>query len=121
MTPVQTQSRPAAPAATDATDATDASGPQVRDDMTIEVALAVLAGARAGHLFLCDEDDQRTGLITRDRLIAVRDSPAYTDQVRLRDVIGVSGPCPSLMPLPAGSEQASQRRLNAPPTAWPWM
>ncbi|WP_237330148.1 CBS domain-containing protein [Streptomyces sp. BA2] len=74
MTPVQAPSR----------------GPQVRDDMTVELALSVMSGASAGHLFLCDEDDQRTGLITRARLVAVRDSPAYTDQVRLRDVLALS-------------------------------
>ncbi|MEV6755304.1 CBS domain-containing protein [Streptomyces sp. NPDC051214] len=70
MTPVQAPSR----------------GPQVRDDMTVELALSVMAGAGAGHLFLCDEDDQRTRLITRARLIEVREGPAYSDQVRLRDV-----------------------------------
>ncbi|MGW7077938.1 CBS domain-containing protein [Streptomyces sp. NPDC054866] len=58
--------------------------------MTVELALSVMAGASAGHLFLCDEDDQRTGLITLARLVAVRDSPAYTDQVRLRDVLALS-------------------------------
>lgn len=55
--------------------------------MTVEVALAVMSGARAEHLFLCDEDDQCTGLVTQAQLAAVRDSPSYTDVVRLRDVI----------------------------------
>jgi predicted transcriptional regulator len=68
----------------------DAAGPQVRDDMTVELALSVMAGAGSGRLFLCDEDDQCTGLITRERLIAVRDSPAYTDQLRLRDVLALT-------------------------------
>ncbi|MGW7070484.1 CBS domain-containing protein [Streptomyces sp. NPDC054855] len=66
------------------------SGPQVRDDMTVELALSLMAGADAGHLFLCDEDDQRTRLITRARLIEVREGPAYTDQVRLRDVLALT-------------------------------
>ncbi|MEU3742075.1 MULTISPECIES: CBS domain-containing protein [unclassified Streptomyces] len=65
-------------------------GPQVRDDMTVELALSVMAGAGAGHLFLCDEDDQCTGLITRARLIEVRESHAYTDQIRLRDVLALT-------------------------------
>ncbi|GAA1928032.1 CBS domain-containing protein [Streptomyces durmitorensis] len=95
MTPVQTQPRPADPATVPLTGAesaggTDASGPQVRDDMTVELALSVMSGSGAGHLFLCDEDDQCTGLITRARLIAVREGPAYTDQVRLRDVLALT-------------------------------
>ncbi|MEU0967311.1 CBS domain-containing protein [Streptomyces sp. NPDC005917] len=64
-----------------------AAGPRVRDDMTIEVALSLMAGARVDHLVLCDGDDQRTGLITRTRLALLRDSPTYTDRVRLRDVL----------------------------------
>ncbi|MGW7267177.1 CBS domain-containing protein [Streptomyces sp. NPDC054842] len=54
--------------------------------MTVEVALSVMASARTGHLLICDEDDQLTGRVTRARLTAVRDSPGYTDRVRLRDV-----------------------------------
>ncbi|MFG3496220.1 CBS domain-containing protein [Streptomyces sp. NPDC047928] len=66
-----------------------ASGPRVRDDMTVEVALSLMAGARVDHLVLCDEDDQSTGMITRNRLAVLRDSPAYTDRIRLRDVLAV--------------------------------
>lgn len=58
--------------------------------MTVELALSLMAGADAGHLFLCDADDRRTGLITRARLVEVREDPAYTDQVRLRDVLALS-------------------------------
>ncbi|MFG2651847.1 CBS domain-containing protein [Streptomyces sp. NPDC048436] len=87
MTPVQTQHRPADSATTTTV---DAAGPQVRDDMTVELALSVMDGEGSGQLFLCDADDQCTGLITRERLIAVRDSPAYTDQIRLRDVLALS-------------------------------
>lgn len=99
MTPVQTQPRPADSAIVSMPDSAgssecagglDVSGPQVRDDMTVELALSVMAGAGAGHLFLCDEDDQCTGLITRARLIEVRESHAYTDQVRLRDVLALT-------------------------------
>lgn len=58
--------------------------------MTVELALSVMAGAGAGHLFLCDENDQRIRLITRARLVEVRGGPAYTDQVRLRDVLALT-------------------------------
>ncbi|MER7837448.1 CBS domain-containing protein [Streptomyces sp. NPDC096040] len=64
-----------------------AAGPRVRDDMTVEVALSLMAGARVDHLVLCDGDDQRTGLITLARLALLRDSPTYTDRIRLRDVL----------------------------------
>ncbi|WP_381575940.1 CBS domain-containing protein [Streptomyces echinoruber] len=55
--------------------------------MTVEVALSLMAGARVDHLVLCDEDDQSTGLITLARLAVLRDSPTYTDRIRLRDVL----------------------------------
>lgn len=63
------------------------SGPRVRDDMTVEVALSLMAGARVDHLVLCDADDQSTGLVTRARLAVLRDGPAYTDRLRLRDCL----------------------------------
>ncbi|MET9832214.1 CBS domain-containing protein [Streptomyces sp. NPDC006385] len=63
-----------------------AAGPRVRDDMTVEVALSLMAGARVDHVVLCDGDDQSTGLITLAGLAVLRDSPAYTDRIRLRDV-----------------------------------
>ncbi|MFF3609787.1 CBS domain-containing protein [Streptomyces sp. NPDC002463] len=94
MTLVQMQPRPPrpAPARTRTAAATDTSGPQVCDDMTVEVALAVMAGARAGHLIVCDNDDQCTGLVTRALLTTVRDSPAYTDRLQLRDISGDGAP-----------------------------
>jgi CBS domain-containing protein len=73
MTPVLTQ-HPAAYAL------------HIRDDMTVEVALSLMAGARVDHLVLCDGDDQSTGVVTLARLTVLRDAPAYTDRVRLRDV-----------------------------------
>ncbi|MEW2608686.1 CBS domain-containing protein [Streptomyces sp. NPDC047880] len=73
MTPVRTQ-HPAAHA------------PLIRDDMTVEVALSLMAGAQVDHLVLCDGDDQSTGLVTLARLTALRNTPVYTDRVRLRDV-----------------------------------
>jgi CBS domain-containing protein len=96
LTLAQTRQRPAhpvtAPAHLTVVDAMDGSGPRVGDDMTVEVALSVMAGARVGHLLLCDEDGQCTGSITLAQLAVVRDSSAYTDRLRVRDVMGASGP-----------------------------
>jgi hypothetical protein len=58
--------------------------------MTVEVALSLMAGARVDHLVLCDGDDQTTGLITLSGLAVLRDSPAYTDRIRLRDVLALA-------------------------------
>ncbi|CAM5704026.1 CBS domain-containing protein OS=Streptomyces fumanus OX=67302 GN=GCM10018772_11370 PE=4 SV=1 [Streptomyces fumanus] len=52
-----------------------AAGPRVRDDMTVEVALSLMAGARVDRLVLCDGDDQSVGLITLARLAVLRESP----------------------------------------------
>jgi CBS domain-containing protein len=82
----------AVPGTTAETVATAASGPQVWDDMTVEVALCVMAAARTGHLVVCDADGRRTGLVTRARLAAVRDGSGYTDRVRLRDVAQAFAP-----------------------------
>ncbi|MEU2712978.1 CBS domain-containing protein [Streptomyces sp. NPDC007205] len=73
---------------------TDGQGPRVCDDMTVEVALAVMAGARVGYLTVCDGDDQSTGSITLVRLAVLRDSSTYTDRIRLRDVLDGSLPSP---------------------------
>ncbi|MEV5608827.1 hypothetical protein [Streptomyces sp. NPDC052225] len=54
--------------------------------MSVEVALAIMTAARTGRLAVCDQDDERTGLVTRTGLTAVRASSAYTDRVRLRDI-----------------------------------
>ncbi|MFI8101368.1 CBS domain-containing protein [Streptomyces sp. NPDC086023] len=114
MTPVQMKSRPTHSAQThpSVADAIDPAAPQVCDDMTVEVALAVMAGARTGHLRVCDNDDQCTGLVTGAQLATIRDSTAYTDRLRLRDLSGRgpsdhystapgtrSGPAPSPLPL----------------------
>ncbi|WSJ91034.1 CBS domain-containing protein [Streptomyces sp. NBC_01304] len=77
----------AAPHAPSAVDIADATGPQVWADMTVEVALSVMAAAQAGHLVLCDADGRRTGLITQARLSGVRNRPSYTDRVRLADIV----------------------------------
>ncbi|NEC90434.1 CBS domain-containing protein [Streptomyces sp. SID12501] len=87
------QPRPATagPVHSTAADAMDVTGPQVWHDMTVEVALSVSAAAGTGHLVLRDEDGQYVGLVTRARLVAVRDSRGYTDRVRLSDITDGSG------------------------------
>ncbi|MER7477683.1 CBS domain-containing protein [Streptomyces sp. NPDC126510] len=64
----------------------EVDAPRIRDDMTVEVALSLMAGARVDHLVLCDGDDQSTGLVTLARLTGLRNAPTYTDRVRVRDV-----------------------------------
>ncbi|MFF3020741.1 hypothetical protein [Streptomyces sp. NPDC057939] len=91
-------------------DAREAAGPQVCDDMTVEVALAVLAGARSDHLLVRDEDGLCTGLISRARLTAVRDGAAYTDRIRLRDVLGEYGPVIAPVATTVGAERAVRHR-----------
>ncbi|WP_329336744.1 CBS domain-containing protein [Streptomyces sp. NBC_00663] len=66
------------------------AGPRVRDDMTVEVALSLMTGARVEYLLLCDGDDQCTGSITRAELAVHRGSSRYTDRLRLRDVLTLS-------------------------------
>ncbi|MFD5897724.1 CBS domain-containing protein [Streptomyces sp. NPDC060366] len=94
MTLVQMQPRPASatPVHRTAADAMDTGGPQVCDDMTVEVALSVMASARTGHLLVCDNDGLCTGLLTQAQLTAARDSSAYTDRIQLRDILGDRGP-----------------------------
>ncbi|MFD3699836.1 CBS domain-containing protein [Streptomyces sp. NPDC058646] len=118
MTLVQMQSRSAHADLVHRTvdDAMEAAGPQVCDDMTVEVALAVIASSRTDHLLVCDDDGLCTGLVTRDRLISLRDSAAYTDRVRLRDVLGDRGPFTSPMTTMAEAEHAMHYgRLTALP------
>ncbi|MGT2529217.1 CBS domain-containing protein [Streptomyces nojiriensis] len=84
--------------------------------MTVEVALAVMASARTEHLLVCDEDGLCTGLVTRAGLATVRDSAAYTDQVRLRDLPGDRGPVASYVTTMAEAQHAMRyRRLDALP------
>ncbi|MFF9898862.1 CBS domain-containing protein [Streptomyces longispororuber] len=87
MTPAPT--RPPVPrlSAPATADGRRVPGPRVRDDMTVEVALSLMAGAGVDHLVLCDGDDQSTGVVTLAVLTGLRDGPAYTDRIRLRDVL----------------------------------
>ncbi|WP_405724824.1 CBS domain-containing protein [Streptomyces sp. NBC_00028] len=116
MTLVQTQPRPADADSTHRTaqEVMDAAGPQVCDDMSVEVALAVMAAARTGRLVVCDQDDQRIGLVTRTDLTAVRDSGAQADRVRLRDILGDHGSFASRVTTMGEAEHAMRsRRLGA--------
>ncbi|MFI6371793.1 hypothetical protein [Streptomyces sp. NPDC050546] len=87
MTPVQARRHEAEHSPMALADDMAASGPRVRDDMTVEVALSVMAGARVEYLLLCDGDDQCTGSVTRAELAVHRGSATYTDRIRLRDVV----------------------------------
>jgi CBS domain-containing protein len=116
----QTQFRPASahPAHGTVADTMDAAGPQVWEDMTVEVALSVMAAARTRHLVVCDEDGLSTGLVTRARLTAVRDGSGYTDRIRLRDIADVIGPFAPLLTTGAEAERAMCCRwLGAAPVA----
>ncbi|MFD9545108.1 CBS domain-containing protein [Streptomyces sp. NPDC060022] len=120
MTLVQMQPRRASgiPVHSKVAEVMEAAGPQVCDDMSVEVALAVMAAARTGRLVVCDQDGQRTGLVTRAELAAVRDSSAYTDRVRLRDVLGDHGSITSPVTGAAEAEHAMRHlRLGARPVA----
>ncbi|MGW5325321.1 CBS domain-containing protein [Streptomyces sp. NPDC004014] len=98
------------PAPPTAVEDIEGHGPRVCDDMTVEVALAVMAGARVEYLTVCDGDDESTGVVTRVGLAGVRDSSAYTDRIRLRDVSG------GALPSPAGGEYG--RAPGAPALAY---
>ncbi|MEV4331815.1 CBS domain-containing protein [Streptomyces sp. NPDC049597] len=109
MTPVQTQPHPTNTATNrSVVEAVNEAGPQVWGDMTVEVALSVMASARAGCLILCDEDGRCTGLVTRAQLTAARDSSSYTDRIRLRDVLD-DGPGTSTVTTMAEYEQATRQ------------
>ncbi|MCX4682034.1 CBS domain-containing protein [Streptomyces sp. NBC_01433] len=97
-------------------DAMDTAGPQVCDDMTIEVALSVMASARTGHLLVCDDDGLCTGLVTQAQLTTARDSAAYTDRVQLRDMLDNRGPFTSPVTTAADAQHAMRgRRLGVLP------
>ncbi|WEO96529.1 CBS domain-containing protein [Streptomyces sp. FXJ1.172] len=94
MTPARTQYRRPDPTPVSVVNDSEGHGPRVCDDMTVEVALAVMASARVEYLTVCDGDDESTGLVTRLRLAVLRDSSTYTDRIRLRDVLDGSLPSP---------------------------
>ncbi|MFI0242293.1 DUF4240 domain-containing protein [Streptomyces sp. NPDC016845] len=93
LTLVQMQPRPVGtdPAHRPVTGVMDAAGPQVCDDMSVEVALAVMSAARTQRPIICDQDGQCTGLFTRAQLAAAQDRAAYTDHVRPREILDGHG------------------------------
>lgn len=118
LTLVQMQGRPegATPVHRTVVEVMDAAGPQVCDDMSVEVALAVMAAAGTARLVVCDQDGQCTGLVTQTELAAVCDSSAYTDRVRLRDILGDHGAFTSPVTTVAEAEHAMHYlRLGALP------
>ncbi|WP_432073018.1 CBS domain-containing protein [Streptomyces wuyuanensis] len=115
MTPIHAQARPTGTtsASVAVAGAADEAAPQVWGEMTVEVALSVMAGARVGHLLLCDDDGRCTTLITSAQLATVRGSAAYTDRVRLGDVLRDHGAfSPAVAP---SAEQAHRTALFAAP------
>ncbi|MFF2896540.1 hypothetical protein [Streptomyces sp. NPDC057966] len=112
---MQPHSANATPVPRTALDTMNNAGPQVCDDMTVEVALSVTASARTGHLRVCDNDGLCTGLVTQAQLTTVRDSPAYTDRLQLRDILGNRGPRTS--PATTMAEHTPHHRRPATPSA----
>jgi CBS domain-containing protein len=116
MVQMQPRSTGTAPVPRTVADAMETAGPQVCDDMTVEVALSVMASARTGHLLVCDNDGVCTGLLTQVQLTTVRDSSAYTDRVQLRDILVAPGPFASPVTTMAEAELSMRyRRLDALP------
>ncbi|MEU3220277.1 hypothetical protein [Streptomyces sp. NPDC006971] len=117
MTLIQLQppSLNATPVSESVFDTMNTAGPQVCDDMTVEVALSVMASDRTGHLRVCDNDGLCTGLVTQAHLTTVRDSPAYTDRLQLRDILGDRRPHTS--PATMVAEHATHHRRPATPSA----
>ncbi|MFF2007536.1 CBS domain-containing protein [Streptomyces sp. NPDC058195] len=95
--------------------ALDTAGPQVRHSMTAEVPPSGMASPRTGHPRICDNDGLHTGLVPQIQLTTVRDSPASTDRLQLRDIPGDRGPhtSPAVMP----TEHATHHRRFATPSA----
>ncbi|MEV6962776.1 CBS domain-containing protein [Streptomyces sp. NPDC051207] len=92
----------------------DAVGPQVWYDMTVEMALSVIAAARAQYLVVRDEDAGCVGLVTQVQLTAVRDSSGYTDRIRLGAITDTSGPFVSPLATRAEAEDAMSCERLAP-------
>ncbi|SOE09060.1 CBS domain-containing protein [Streptomyces sp. 2323.1] len=99
-----------------ASDVMSSPGPQVGDDMIVDVALSVLIGAGADHLLVRDEDGRCTGLITRYQMTAHHQGPWYTEETRLRDLLYDRGPFTSPLMSAHDAEGAMrQRALRASP------
>ncbi|MFB9440406.1 hypothetical protein [Streptomyces showdoensis] len=86
--------------------------------MTVEVALSVVISARTEHLLICDDDGLCTRLVTRAQLATVRDSSAYTDRIRLRDIPGDRGPSPAPhTPTASAGQPTGNGRSGTPPAS----
>lgn len=97
-------------------DAMTSPGPQVGDDMTVDLALSVLIGARVGHLLVRAEDDRCAGLVTRAQLTAYRSGSWYAEDTRLRDIVHDRGPFTSSVTSLHDAERAMRdRELEASP------
>ncbi|MGK5533253.1 CBS domain-containing protein [Streptomyces sp. URMC 129] len=93
-------------------DALGSVGPRVWEDMTVDVALSVLDGARVGHLIICDGDGRCTGLVTRAQLTVTAGDPWYAERTRLRDIVHDQGPFTrSATPLHDAERAMRDRRL----------
>ncbi|WP_406002646.1 CBS domain-containing protein [Streptomyces sp. NBC_00829] len=75
-----------------AADVMTSPGPQVGDDMIVDVALSVLISAGVGHLIVRGEDDRCAGLVSRTQLTAYRSGSWYAEDTRLRDIVHDRGP-----------------------------
>ncbi|MFI2347539.1 CBS domain-containing protein [Streptomyces sp. NPDC019443] len=92
MTLILTQPRQTDRIGLTAADAMTSPGPQVGDDMIVDVALSVLIGAGVGHLIVRGEDDRCAGLVSRAQLTAYRSGSWYAEDTRLRDIVHDRGP-----------------------------
>lgn len=94
----------------------DSAGPQVCDDMTVQVALSVMASARTGHLLVCDDTGVCTGLVTQAQLTAAREGSARSDRVPLRELLGAGGPFTSpVTPMAEAGRMMRDSRAEALP------
>ncbi|MFF7970669.1 hypothetical protein [Streptomyces sp. NPDC007905] len=116
MPPVQTWPQQADGTGLTAADAMDAPGLQVEEHMTVDVALAVLIGARVPYLILRDEDGRCAGLATRAQLAAHRGGSWYGDRTRLRDIPLDRGPFTASAAVLSDAEAAMRvRTLDVSP------
>ncbi|MET7619765.1 CBS domain-containing protein [Streptomyces sp. NPDC005408] len=91
-------------------------GPQVGDDMIVDVALSVLIGAGVGHVIVRGEDDRCAGLVSRGQLTAYRSGSWYAEDTRLRDIVYDRGPFTlSETSLPAAEYAMRARSLGSSP------
>ncbi|MER7985259.1 CBS domain-containing protein [Streptomyces noursei] len=97
-------------------DVMSSPGPQVGDDMFVDVALSLLIGARTDHLLVRDEDGRCTGLITRSQMTAHGQGSWYTEETQLRDLCYDRGPFTSPVMSAHDAERAMRlRALRASP------